>query len=92
MSDSSDKRRELTESMSAGTSDETYPEKVELVVVAKFLDLSGALPAKAALETAGIQCFLRDDNLIRMDWFISNLLGGVKLMVRKEDAEAAAEI
>jgi hypothetical protein len=27
-----------------------------------------------------------------MDWFISNLLGGIKLKVRPEDAEAANEI
>jgi len=30
--------------------------------------------------------------MIRMDWFISNLLGGIKLKVRPEDAEAAGEI
>jgi hypothetical protein len=30
--------------------------------------------------------------MIRMDWFISNLLGGIKLKVRAEDAEAASEI
>jgi hypothetical protein len=30
--------------------------------------------------------------MIRMDWFISNLLGGIKLKVRPEDAEAANEI
>ncbi len=30
--------------------------------------------------------------MIRMDWFISNLLGGIKLKVRAEEAEAASEI
>jgi hypothetical protein len=30
--------------------------------------------------------------MIRMDWFISNLLGGIKLKVRAEDAEVALEI
>jgi hypothetical protein len=30
--------------------------------------------------------------MIRMDWFISNLLGGIKLKVHPEDAEAATEI
>ena len=30
--------------------------------------------------------------MIRMDWFYSNLLGGIKLKVRAEDAEAANEI
>jgi hypothetical protein len=36
--------------------------------------------------------YLVDDNMVRMDWFISNLLGGIKLKVRPEDAEAASEI
>ena len=37
-------------------------------------------------------CFLADDNMVRMDWFISNLLGGVKLQVRAEDVAIAEEI
>jgi transposase-like protein len=30
--------------------------------------------------------------MVRMDWFISNLLGGIKLKVRQEDAAAAEEV
>jgi transposase-like protein len=30
--------------------------------------------------------------MVRTDWFISNLLGGVKLNVAEEDAEAAIEV
>jgi hypothetical protein len=30
--------------------------------------------------------------MIRMDWFISNLLGGIKLKVGAEDVAAASEI
>jgi hypothetical protein len=30
--------------------------------------------------------------MVRLDWFISNLLGGVKLQVRHEDAEVAKQI
>ncbi len=58
----------------------------------QFRDLPEALLAKGSLESAGIQAYLVDDNMIRMDWFISNLLGGIKLKVRPEDAEAASEI
>ena len=47
---------------------------------------------KGSLKSAGIQAYLVDDNMIRMDWFISNLLGGIKLKVRAEDAETAVEI
>jgi len=62
------------------------------VTLRQFRDLPEALLAKGSLESAGIQTYLVDDNMIRMDWFISNLLGGIKLKVRAEDAEAAGEI
>jgi hypothetical protein len=64
----------------------------ETVTLRQFRDLPEALLAKGSLESAGIQAYLVDDNMIRMDWFISNLLGGIKLKVRPEDAEAAGEI
>jgi ribosomal protein S27E len=64
----------------------------ETVTLRQFRDLPEALLAKGSLESAGIQVYLVDDNMIRMDWFISNLLGGIKLKVRSEDAEAASEI
>ena len=64
----------------------------ETVTLRQFRDLPEALLAKGSLESAGIQAYLVDDNMIRMDWFISNLLGGIKLKVRAEDAEAAGEI
>jgi hypothetical protein len=64
----------------------------ETVTLRKFRDLPEALLAKGSLESAGIQAYLVDDNMICMDWFISNLLGGIKLKVRAEDAEAASEI
>jgi hypothetical protein len=64
----------------------------ETVTLRQFRDLPDALLAKGSLESAGIQAYLVDDNMIRMDWFISNLLGGIKLKVRVEDAEAATEI
>jgi hypothetical protein len=64
----------------------------ELVTIARFRDLPAALVAKTALESAGIECFLNDANLVRMDWFISNALGGMRLRVSAEDASAAWRI
>lgn len=64
----------------------------ETVTLRQFRDLPDALLAKGSLESAGIEAHLVDDNMVRMDWFISNLLGGIKLKVRPEDAEAASEI
>jgi Putative prokaryotic signal transducing protein len=64
----------------------------KLVILRQFRDLPEALLAKGALESAGIESFLADDNMVRMDWFISNLIGGIKIKVKPEDLEAAQEI
>ena len=64
----------------------------ELVTIRKFRDLPDALLAKGNLESAGIECFLLDDNMVRLDWFISNLIGGIKLQVNQEDAKIASEV
>ncbi|HEY6369634.1 MAG TPA: DUF2007 domain-containing protein [Candidatus Sulfotelmatobacter sp.] len=67
-------------------------EEQGMVTIRKFRDLPEALFAKGSLESAGIECVLLDDNMVRLDWFISNLLGGVKLQVKPEDAAVAEEI
>jgi hypothetical protein len=64
----------------------------ELTTIRKFRDLPEALLAKGCLESAGIECFLADENLVRMDWFISNFIGGIKLNVKIADAENARKI
>jgi hypothetical protein len=58
----------------------------------RFRDLPEAALAKGSLESAGIECHLVDENMVRLDWFISNLLGGVKLVVKPEELVAAREI
>ncbi len=58
------------------------------VILRRFRDLPDALLAKSILDSASIECVLIDENTIRMDWLWSNLLGGIKLWVRPEDADA----
>lgn len=64
----------------------------ELVTVRQFRDLPEALLAKGSLESAGIECFLADENIVRLDWFISNFIGGIKLNVRPADAANAQKL
>jgi Putative prokaryotic signal transducing protein len=64
----------------------------ELVTVRQFRDLPEALLAKGSLESAGIECFLADENLVRLDWFISNFIGGIKLNVRAADQAIARQL
>ena len=67
-------------------------ELADVVSIRQFRDLHEALLAKGALDSAEIESFLVDDNMIRMDWFWSNLIGGIKLCVKQEDAEAALDL
>jgi hypothetical protein len=62
------------------------------VRVGRYRDSGEAMIAKSMLDSAGIECFLADENLVRLDWFYSNLIGGIKLMVREEDADTARKL
>jgi hypothetical protein len=68
------------------------PSHPELITLRQFRDIPEALLAKSVLDSEGIECFLADENTIRMDWLWSNLLGGVKLWVKREDAGRASEL
>jgi hypothetical protein len=68
------------------------PEKRSLVLLRRFRDLPEALLAKGSLDSCGIESVLADDNVVRVDWLWSNLLGGVKLLVGAENVETANEI
>jgi hypothetical protein len=63
-----------------------------LVTVCRYRDLSEAIVARSLLESAGIQAYLRDENLVRLDWQISNFIGGLRLQVEATDEAAAIEI
>lgn len=64
----------------------------KMVTIRQFRDLPEAFLAKGCLDSAEIDSVLLDDNLVRLDWFWSNLMGGVKLKVDPSDASAADEI
>jgi hypothetical protein len=64
----------------------------EFVILRQFRDLQDADLAKSALESAGFECYLRDDITIGMNWGWSDALGGVKLLVRKEDVDGARQL
>lgn len=89
-------RRKLVSEAPAEAEEASAPgsrvELRDLLTIRQFRDLPEALLAKSVLDSAGIECFLGDDNLIRMDWLWSNLLGGIKLRVRQEDALVASRL
>ena len=59
------------------------------VVVGRYRDLSEAIVTRSVLEQAGIECYLRDENTVRIDWAWSNMIGGMRLEVSEEDAADA---
>ena len=68
---------------------EPEEEPIRLVTIRQYRDLSEALVAKSALESAGIDAVLQDANLIRLDWQMANMIGGVRLQVDEREMEAA---
>lgn len=63
-----------------------------LVTIATFETAPRAHVARAALEDAGIRVFVADEEIVSMDWMLSNAVGGVKLKVRESDAERALAV
>jgi hypothetical protein len=68
------------------------PEFRDLVTIRRYRDLSEAIVARAVVESAGIFCFLKDENLVRLDWQVSNFIGGIRLQVAAPDVEVAEAI
>jgi len=73
------------------TSDSEHPDGGPMVV-RRYRDMPEAFVARAALESAGIGCYLFDEVVIGMDWFWSNALGNLRLVVRRGEADEAKKI
>jgi len=72
--------------------EEISPASREFVTLRRYRDLTEAMVARSVLESAGIPAYLRDENLVRMDWLRSNFIGGIRLQVDADNAEAAADL
>lgn len=71
------------------------PDELEfrpLVTVRRYRDLTEALVGRALLESSGIEAWIADEHLVRMVWFYSDLIGGMRLQVEERDEAAAREI
>ena len=64
----------------------------EMVTIASYRDPSEAWIPQTLLESAGISVFLRDENTVRLDWGVSNAIGGIRLQVDRKNAEAAMKL
>jgi hypothetical protein len=71
------------------------PDELEfrrLATVRRYRDLTEALVGRSLLESAGIPAWIADENFVRMDWFYSNLVGGMRLQVDERDEADARGI
>ena len=68
------------------------PEQRYFVTVRQYRDLSEAIVARSLLESAGIPVYLRDENLVRLDWQVSNFIGGIRLQVDAANEQSALEV
>jgi hypothetical protein len=59
----------------------------EVVTIRQFGNMPEALLAQGCLDSAGIESFLADINISRLEWPITR---GVRLQVNAEDAETAS--
>jgi hypothetical protein len=64
----------------------------DLATVGQYRDMAEAFVARAVLDQAGIECFLRDENTVRTDWLLSNAVGGMRLQVAARDQAAAEQL
>ena len=72
--------------------DAAPPLDQKLITIRRYRDLSEAIVARVVIEGAGMYCFLQNENIVRLDWQISNFIGGICLQVAESDAVAAEEI
>lgn len=64
----------------------------KLVQIASFVYPWEAHLAQGRLASKGIQAFVFDEGIVTAHPFISNAVGGVKLMVHRSDAERALAV
>ena len=71
---------------------ETEPVSRRLVTLRRYRDLSEAIVVRSLLESAGVSVYLADENLVRLDWQISNFIGGIRLQVDANDEATATAV
>lgn len=65
---------------------------MELIVIRTFDNYFSANILLTRLRDAGVQCYLKDEYTVTIDPLLSNAIGGIKLVVRKEDAAETLQL
>lgn len=65
---------------------------MKLVTIATFQETATAGLAQSQLQSAGINAYLADAEILNTDWLLNNALGGIKLQVANDDEQRAREL
>jgi hypothetical protein len=65
---------------------------MELVTVQSFDNYFSASIILTRLQAEGVECYLKDENTVTIDPILSNAIGGIKLVVKKEDEAAETKL
>lgn len=65
---------------------------MELVTIRTFSNYFSANILLTKLRDAGVQCYLKDEYTVTMDPLLTNAVGGIKLVINKEDSQEVFEL
>jgi len=65
---------------------------MELVTVKTFDNYFSANIILTRLQDAGVECYLKDEHTVTIDPLLTNAIGGIKLVVKKEDEQQVLRI
>lgn len=66
--------------------------RLDLITIRSYDNYFSAHIGLTRLESEGVSGFLRDEQTVTIDPILTNAIGGIKLQVRREDAEDALRI
>ena len=65
---------------------------MELITIRTFNNYFSANILLTKLRDAGIQCYLKDEYTVTMDPLLTNAVGGIKLVINKDDSLEVLEL
>lgn len=63
-----------------------------MITLAQFSKPEEAQLLRLRLEAGGVPAFIQDENIVNLNWLLSNAVGGVRVEIFDGDLEAAEEI
>ncbi len=65
---------------------------MDLITIRTFQNYFSAHILLTKLRASGLECYLKDEFTVTVDPFLSNALGGIKLVVKREDEKQACDM